>query len=255
MRVLGGVRHGRTTGRAARALHRQPRRRQLGRRAGGGGAAGRAAAPRSRWSCRGPGHADLGGALLYGLDDIRDVIERASARETAAKVACGAVAKGLLAALGCTRRQPRRRHRRRSTAESGMSLDDVEAVEAESGALRRRGGRPPHDGGDRRGARRPETRSAAWSRCSRSGTRPASAATCRATCVCGRRLAGAVLSRAGDRGRRVRSGLRRGRAARQPGPRPDRARCRARLRAREQPRRRHRGWHLDRRDDRRCAPR
>ena len=49
-----------------------------------------------------PGHADLGGALLYGLDDIRDVIERASARETAAKVACGAVAKRLLAALGCT---------------------------------------------------------------------------------------------------------------------------------------------------------
>ena len=48
-----------------------------------------------------PGHADLGGALLYGLDDIRDVIERASARETAAKVACGAVAKSLLATLGC----------------------------------------------------------------------------------------------------------------------------------------------------------
>ena len=48
-----------------------------------------------------PGHADLGGALLYDLDDIRDVIERASARETAAKVACGAVAKLLLAAIGC----------------------------------------------------------------------------------------------------------------------------------------------------------
>ncbi len=49
-----------------------------------------------------PGHADLGGALLYELEDIRDVIERASARETAAKVACGAVAKALLAKLGCT---------------------------------------------------------------------------------------------------------------------------------------------------------
>jgi chorismate synthase len=48
-----------------------------------------------------PGHADLGGALLYGLDDIRDVIERASARETAARVACGAVAKRLLAEAGC----------------------------------------------------------------------------------------------------------------------------------------------------------
>lgn len=48
-----------------------------------------------------PGHADLNGALLYGLDDIRDVIERASARETAARVACGAVAKALLSAIGC----------------------------------------------------------------------------------------------------------------------------------------------------------
>lgn len=49
-----------------------------------------------------PGHADLGGALLYDLDDIRDVIERASARETAAKVACGAVARLLLRRIGCS---------------------------------------------------------------------------------------------------------------------------------------------------------
>lgn len=48
-----------------------------------------------------PGHADLGGALLYDLDDVRDVIERSSARETAARVACGAVARALLAAVGC----------------------------------------------------------------------------------------------------------------------------------------------------------
>lgn len=43
-----------------------------------------------------PGHADLSGYLKYGLKDIRDVIERASARETAARVAAGAVAKLLL---------------------------------------------------------------------------------------------------------------------------------------------------------------
>ena len=48
-----------------------------------------------------PGHADLGGALLYERDDIRDVIERASARETAARVACGVVARLLLETLGC----------------------------------------------------------------------------------------------------------------------------------------------------------
>ena len=47
-----------------------------------------------------PGHADLVGALKYGHDDIRNVLERASARETAARVAAGAVARGFLAALG-----------------------------------------------------------------------------------------------------------------------------------------------------------
>lgn len=40
--------------------------------------------------------------MTYGLDDLRDVIERASARETAAKVACGAVGKALLDAAGCS---------------------------------------------------------------------------------------------------------------------------------------------------------
>ncbi|HEY8754870.1 MAG TPA: chorismate synthase [Candidatus Dormibacteraeota bacterium] len=47
-----------------------------------------------------PGHADLAGMLKYDLDDARDVLERASARETAARVAAGAVAKALLAATG-----------------------------------------------------------------------------------------------------------------------------------------------------------
>ncbi len=47
-----------------------------------------------------PGHADLAGVLKYDLDDVRNVLERASARETAARVAAGAVAKDLLAQLG-----------------------------------------------------------------------------------------------------------------------------------------------------------
>ena len=47
-----------------------------------------------------PGHADLAGALKYGHEDVRDVIERASARETAARVAAGGVARALLAAAG-----------------------------------------------------------------------------------------------------------------------------------------------------------
>lgn len=49
-----------------------------------------------------PGHADLPGAIKYGFDDVRNVLERASARETAARVAVGAVAKRLLAEFGVT---------------------------------------------------------------------------------------------------------------------------------------------------------
>jgi chorismate synthase len=47
-----------------------------------------------------PGHADLVGTQKYGLTDVRDILERASARETAARVAGGAVAKAFLNALG-----------------------------------------------------------------------------------------------------------------------------------------------------------
>ena len=48
-----------------------------------------------------PGHADLAGALKYNRHDARDVLERASARETAARVAAGAVARKLLRDAGC----------------------------------------------------------------------------------------------------------------------------------------------------------
>ena len=47
-----------------------------------------------------PGHADLAGAIKYGHEDIRDVLERASARETAARVAAGSLARQLLARFG-----------------------------------------------------------------------------------------------------------------------------------------------------------
>ncbi len=47
-----------------------------------------------------PGHADLVGALKYDRRDVRDILERASARETAARVACGAVARRLLSEFG-----------------------------------------------------------------------------------------------------------------------------------------------------------
>lgn len=47
-----------------------------------------------------PGHADLAGGQKFGARDLRNILERASARETAARVACGAVAKQLLASFG-----------------------------------------------------------------------------------------------------------------------------------------------------------
>jgi chorismate synthase len=47
-----------------------------------------------------PGHADLAGAIKYGHDDVRDVLERASARETAARVAAGSLARQLLGRFG-----------------------------------------------------------------------------------------------------------------------------------------------------------
>jgi len=60
-----------------------------------GGGARRAAVTRPR-----PGHADLSGGLKYAREDLRDILERASARETASRVAAGAVARALLRRLG-----------------------------------------------------------------------------------------------------------------------------------------------------------
>jgi chorismate synthase len=57
--------------------------------------ANRAAVTRPR-----PGHADLAGVAKYGRSDIRDILERASARETASRVAAGAIARQLLARAG-----------------------------------------------------------------------------------------------------------------------------------------------------------
>ena len=49
-----------------------------------------------------PGHADLAGVQKYGFTDVRNVLERASARETAARVAAGGLARAFLGALGVT---------------------------------------------------------------------------------------------------------------------------------------------------------
>src|SRR5213075_1709191 len=99
---LSGIRHGETTGAPIallipnkdwenwqRTMHVEA---EMPEAATG---ADRAAVTRPR-----PGHADLAGFVKYGHDDMRNVLERASARETAARVAVGAVARQLLEQFG-----------------------------------------------------------------------------------------------------------------------------------------------------------
>jgi chorismate synthase len=66
-----------------------------------------------------PGHADLAGALKFGHDDVRDTLERASARQTAITVAAGAVAKRLLAEIGI------------DVGGSVVSMGDVDSAKAD----------------------------------------------------------------------------------------------------------------------------
>jgi chorismate synthase len=68
-----------------------------------------------------PGHADLSGGLKFDRDDLRDVLERASARETAARVAAGAVARRLLSTIGIHIAS-------HVTAIGGVALADASAV-------------------------------------------------------------------------------------------------------------------------------
>jgi chorismate synthase len=89
--VLGGVIAGRTTG-APVALRIENRDWANWRDRWIAGDLPRLSVPR-------PGHADYAGMVKYGLDDARPILERASARETAARVAVGALAKHLLAAF------------------------------------------------------------------------------------------------------------------------------------------------------------
>ena len=100
--IIAGVRHGRTTGAPIALLIRNRDwvnwqqtmyvEREMPEGATG---ANRPDVTRPR-----PGHADLAGAIKYGHTDVRDVLERASARETAARVAAGSLARQLLGRFG-----------------------------------------------------------------------------------------------------------------------------------------------------------
>ena len=68
-----------------------------------------------------PGHADLAGVAKYGRADVRDILERASARETAARVAAGARRAAAARARGHPHHQPRVRDRRSRAARPARS--------------------------------------------------------------------------------------------------------------------------------------
>ena len=126
-----------------------------------------------------PGHADLAGAVKYGLDDVRPVLERASARETTARVAAAAIARRLLEEFGI------------KIHSHVVAVGEVRANVPEPPDWERRRSiacalRRPGDGAeDHRPrstiARRTTTPSAASSRCAPPACRSASAATCSGT--------------------------------------------------------------------------
>src|SRR5690242_6045090 len=78
-----------------------------------------------------PGHADLAGVQKFGFTDVRNVLERASARETAARVAGGALAKAFLRALGVeVRSHVTQIGSIRAPERDGLVLGDFDEVDA-----------------------------------------------------------------------------------------------------------------------------
>ena len=248
--LLGGVRHGRTHGRPGRDPDRQHRVAEVGdgdgRRPGRpptmlAGQARNAPLTRPR-----PGHADLAGMQKYGFDDARPVLERASARETAARVALGTVAAGVPARRRSASRcvshvVAHRRGRRAPTASlpgpatsTRVDADPVRCLDpdAERGDGRR----------DRRGARRrrhPRRRRRGARLRPAAGPRQPRALGPPARRPAGRRADG----HPGDQGRRGRRRVRARPAAAARGRTTRSSRGRRRRAPAHRPRRRHRGRH------------
>jgi chorismate synthase len=97
LEFLGGIRHGRTLGSPIAILIRNSEWATGKWNEEMSAAPGATTKPLTQPR---PGHADLAGMQKYGFSDARDVLERASARETAARVAAGSLCKGLLSRIG-----------------------------------------------------------------------------------------------------------------------------------------------------------
>ena len=183
-----------------------------------------------------PGHADLAGGLKYDRHDLRDILERASARETAARVAVGAVCRKLLGALGV------------DVFAHVVAIGPVEAHPRRP--LPRRAPRAvPRVGPGVRGRPRPSRRCAppSWRRRTpgdtlggtfevvATGVPPGLGSHVQWDRKLDGRLAQALMSIHAIKGVEIGLGLRRGAGARLRGPRPHRLRRRRRARSRGRP--------------------
>ena len=158
--ILGGLRHGRTLGGPVALIVRNRDHANWGAAMSAWPAGDEELAEVPARKARKvvlprPGHADLAGVLKYDLDDVRNVLERASARETCARVAAGALAKALLGELGIrVRGRVLRIGDVAATPDAGDEAAFDRALESEVGLLRPRR-RGAHGRGHRRRAGRP----------------------------------------------------------------------------------------------------
>ena len=127
VRFIGGVRHGRTLGSPVAIEIENTEWPKWSKEM-----APEPGQPESPLRQPRPGHADLAGMQKYGFDDARDVLERASARETAARVAAGCLAKALLArvGIGIVSHVVAMGDVRAGPDHARPGLDDLEAVDA-----------------------------------------------------------------------------------------------------------------------------
>jgi len=127
--ILSGVRHGRSLGSPIALLVRN-RDHENWKDVMSPEPQPDAARERRRLRYPRPGHADLAGALKYGTSDLRNVLERASARETTARVAAGALAKALLREAGAEIRSHVTRIGNAATGADPVAWEALADVEA-----------------------------------------------------------------------------------------------------------------------------